>query len=157
MSALYGTRSPLRAEAITLPQFHNEAMKMRQVSISFGMPCEVLLGAICHSVQNARAAGAFFARLHALEPQSVRRYLEHFVQRIVAELDFNDPGLAAKPAFRDTPMDFSRPSPTRGFALPAFFSEIAALPALADIVAPLPIRTTQHAAGGAVAAVLVRA
>ena len=129
---------------------------MRQVSVSFGTPCEVLLGAICHSVQNARAAGAFFARLHALEPEPVRRYLEHFVRRIVAELDFNDPGLAAKPAFRDTPMDFSRPSPTRGFALPAFFSELTALPALADLVAPLPIRT--NSAGGAVAsAVLVRA
>ncbi|MBC8011015.1 MAG: hypothetical protein H7067_13070 [Burkholderiales bacterium] len=155
MRSIYGTQSPLRAESITLPQLHNEALKTRQVSVSFGMPCEVLLGVICHSVQNGQAAGRFFARLHALEPEPVRRYLAHFVHRIVTELDFGDPGLAAKPAFRDTPMDFSRPSPTRGFALPAFFSEIAALPALADLVAPLPIRI--NTSGGAVAAVLVRA
>ena len=53
-------------------------------------------------------------------------------------------------------MDFSRPSPTRGFALPAFFSEIAALPALADLVTPLPIRISP-AAGAVASAVLVRA
>ncbi|MGC4115211.1 MAG: hypothetical protein QM765_11500 [Myxococcales bacterium] len=57
-------------------------------------------------------------------------------------LDFNDSSLVARPAFRDTPMDFPRPSPTRGFALPAFFSELAAAPALADLAGLLPIRET---------------
>lgn len=155
MRALYSSQSPLREEAVTLPQFHNEATKMRQVAVGFGMPCETLLGVICHSVQNARAAAAFFVRLHALEPAPVRRYLEHFARRLDAELDFNDSSLAAKPAFRDTPMDFSRPSPTRGFTLPAFFAELATRPELADLAGLLPIRG--NSAAGAAPAALARA
>lgn len=123
---------------------------MRQVAVGFGMPCEALLGVICHSVQNAKTAGKFFARLHAMSPEPVKVYLGHFVFRINTELDFGDPGLAAKEAFRNTPMDFLRPSPTRGFALPAFFAELVSEPTLHDLASPLQLRLPKTESPGSV-------
>ena len=138
MSGLNGTQLALRSQKLVLQQFHNEALQSRPVAVAFGMPYEVLLGAICHSVQNAKEAGQFFVRLSSIDQESVRTYLRHFVWRLNSELDFGTTDLEAKEEFKNTPMDFPRPSPTLRFVFPAFFSEIASSPEIREVVEGLP-------------------
>ena len=140
MSGLSGTQLALRSEKLVLPQFHNEGLQSRQIVVAFGMPYEVLLGVICHSVRNAKEAGQFFVHLSTIDPESVRSYLRYFVKRLIAELDFRSTDLEAKEEFRSTPMDFPRPSPTLHFVLPAFFSEITSSAAIRDVIDGLPIQ-----------------
>lgn len=132
--------STLRTRNVELPQFHNEAAKLRHVAVAFGMPYETLLGVICHSSQNAKFAGQFFGRLYTEHPDDVRIYLKGFITRIMAELDFEDSGLRVKPDFKSTPMDFVRPSPVRGFMLPAFFAELTMEQELGPLLKTLPTR-----------------
>ena len=145
MNSLHGLPHPLRAETIQLSRLHTDPLQTRSVTVEFGMPYETLLGVICHSVQNARAVGQLFRRLHAVDAAATGRYLTRFVERLLEELDFGDPSLRAKAGYRDTPMDFVRPTPTRGFTLPAFCAELSALPDLAELMAKLPLRAS---AGG---------
>jgi hypothetical protein len=140
MSGLSGIQLVLRSERLVLPLFHNEALQSRSAVVAFGMPYEVLLGVICYSVQNAKEAGQFFVRLSSIDQESVRTYLCHFVTRLISELDFSTTDLEAKEEFRNTPMDFPRPSPTLHFVLPAFFSEIASSLAIRDAIRRLPIQ-----------------
>lgn len=139
MSGLFGTQLALRSEGLSVAQQHNEALRSCQVVIGFGMPYETLLGAICHSVHNAKAIGQFFGRLSAIDEQAVHAYLGHFVKRLISEFDFSSSELEVKPEFKNTPMDFPRPSPTLHFLLPAFFIEITSVCALRDVGTSLPI------------------
>src|SRR5690606_14046417 len=111
-----------------------------EVVVAFGMPYETLLGAICHSIPNAQAIGRFFRELCAVDEAAVRKYVDHFVARLCAEVDFGSSELEAKPEFRGTPIDFPRPSPALRFLLPAFFAELASVRALRKVIAPLSIR-----------------
>ena len=145
MNSPSGLHHPLRAETILLSQLHADSSQPRQVAVGFGLPYETLLSVICHSVQNARAVGQLFRRLHAIDAAATRRYLARFFDRLLDELDFTDPGLRVKPPLRDTPMDFARPSPTRGFTLPAFCAELSPVPELAELGARLPLRSASTA------------
>jgi hypothetical protein len=113
MRGLSAYELKFRSQGIVLSYFHNEALEGREGKLAFGVPYETLLGMICRGDSNLDRAAAFFIRLSQEQFQPVADYLAGFIRCLTTELDFSSCDLAAKAEYRNTPMDFPRPSPAR--------------------------------------------